>query len=63
MINDKRGDEGQASDPDNSRPPVHEDFDEAPRRVSLLWLVSVSGLGLLCAVSFLWSILRATRIV
>ena len=63
MISGKRGDEGQASDPDNSRPPVHEDFKEAPRRMSFLWLAFVSSLGLLSAVSFLWSILRATRIV
>lgn len=61
MINGKRGDEGQASDPDNSRPPVHEDFEEAPRRMSLLLLAFV--FGLLSAVSFLWSILRAIRIV
>lgn len=63
MTDGKRGNEGQASDPTIDRPLVHEDFDEAPRPISLWRLVSVSGLVLLSAVSFLWSILRATRIV
>jgi hypothetical protein len=63
MINGRRRGIERASDPSIDQRVVHEDFHEAPPRMSLLCLVFVSGLVLLSAVSFLWSILRVIGIV
>lgn len=62
MINGEQ-DKGGASDAQaTDRPLSHEDFDGPPTQTSWFWLAVVAGLGLLSAVSVIWSILSVIGI-